>query len=70
MALIFAAFIIFAASVSVVVVSALVLMWAWNLVVPLFWPAAPHLTFITALAINTILSLVKWTLGISRGGKK
>jgi hypothetical protein len=70
MALILAAFIIFAAAVSMVAVSALVLMWAWNLAVPMFWPAAPHLTFITALAINAILSVVKWTFSISRGGPK
>lgn len=39
-------------------ISGFLLMWAWNLVAPVFWPSAPHITFWMAVAINVILSAI------------
>jgi hypothetical protein len=40
-------------------ISACLFAWAWNLVVPLLWHAAPRLTWVHAVAIGFVFSLVR-----------
>lgn len=43
----------------------LIFMWAWNLIMPLLWHGAPHITFIQAIAIGIILGLVKGLFSVT-----
>jgi hypothetical protein len=52
-------------TVGIAFVSACVLAWAWNLVVPLLWHAAPHLTWLHTLAIWFVLSLVRGIITVN-----
>jgi len=38
---------------------ALLFMWAWNLLVPVLWHAAPHLGFWQAVAAGILIGTVK-----------
>lgn len=47
------------------VVSGVVTAWAWNLIVPLFWKAAPHLTWLHGIALGLLLGLLKGIVHVS-----
>lgn len=46
----------------VVVVITLAFAWAWNMVMPLFWHSAPHLSFWQALAFGVLLGYAMGSL--------
>lgn len=46
--------------------SAAIFGWAWNTAAPLFWIAAPHLTFWTSLATVVLFNYISGTIrGVS-----
>ena len=47
-------------------VGALFFAWAWNLVMPLLWAAAPHITWLHALAISILLGALKGIVQFSK----
>lgn len=46
-------------------ISACLFAWAWNLVVPLLWHAAPHLTWVHAIAIGFVSSAIKGIISVT-----
>jgi hypothetical protein len=41
-----------------IAISSVILTWAWNLVVPIFWKTAPHLTFWVGCGIVILLGFL------------
>lgn len=51
--------------VSFVTGAALLFMWAWNLLMPLMWAAAPHITLIQAIAAGFLLGVIRGIIQVT-----
>jgi hypothetical protein len=52
------------------VLGLMIFMWAWNFVAPLFWAAAPHITFLQAFAIGVVVGVVRSVVSVTVNAAK
>ena len=52
-----------------VVLYGIAFMFIWNYIAPVYWPAAPQLTLIQAIATTTIIALIRPIPTGSKGKK-